>query len=75
MYCSESYPKSISKRLAIAPKSLIESWTDAHRHRPSANDLFTNWHCLLNQKPDKGPHKTDFWTPIPNNTNRCGEIP
>ncbi|KAH8984903.1 Dcp1-like decapping family-domain-containing protein [Lactarius akahatsu] len=60
-----SYPEFTAKRLAMAksaPPALTESWTDARRRAPSANDPLTNWRYLLNQKPDKGHHETVmFW--------------
>lgn len=65
-----SYPEFTAKRLAMAksaPPALTESWTDARRRAPSANDPLTNWRYLLNQKPDKekpdkGPYETVmFW--------------
>ncbi|KAH9038523.1 Dcp1-like decapping family-domain-containing protein, partial [Lactarius pseudohatsudake] len=60
-----SYPEFTAKRLAMAksaPPALTESWTDARRRAPSANDPLTNWRYLLNQKPDKGRDETVmFW--------------
>lgn len=60
-----SYPEFTAKRLAMAksaPPSLTESWTDARRRVPSADDPLTNWRYLLNQKPDKGhPETVMFW--------------
>ncbi|KAH9000927.1 Dcp1-like decapping family-domain-containing protein [Lactarius hatsudake] len=60
-----SYPEFTAKRIAMAksaPPALTESWTDARRRAPSANDPLTNWRYLLNQKPDKGRHETVmFW--------------
>ena len=60
-----SYPEFTAKRLAMAksaPPALTESWTDARRRAPSANDPLTNWRYLLNQKPDKGrPETVMFW--------------
>ncbi|KAH9059567.1 hypothetical protein EDB87DRAFT_766686 [Lactarius vividus] len=63
--CTALIPNSPAKRLAMAksaPPALTESWTDARRRAPSANDPLTNWRYLLNQKPDKGRHETVmFW--------------
>ena len=60
-----SYPEFTAKRLAMAksaPPALTESWTDARRREPSANDPLTNWRYLLNQVPDKGRDETVmFW--------------
>ncbi|KAF8267169.1 Dcp1-like decapping family-domain-containing protein [Lactarius quietus] len=60
-----SYPEFTAKRLAMAksaPPALTESWTDARRRAPSANDPLTNWRYLLNQVPDKGrPETVMFW--------------
>ena len=60
-----SYPEFTSRRLAMAksaPTALTESWTDARRRAPSANDPLTNWRYLLNQIPEKGRDETVmFW--------------
>ncbi|KAI9444146.1 Dcp1-like decapping family-domain-containing protein [Lactarius indigo] len=60
-----SYPEFTAKRLAMAksaPPALTESWTDARRRAPSANDPLTNWRYLLDEEPDKGRDETVmFW--------------
>ncbi|KAI0263109.1 Dcp1-like decapping family-domain-containing protein [Gloeopeniophorella convolvens] len=60
-----SYPEFTAKRLVMAksaPPSLTESWNDARRRTPTANDPLTNWRFLLNQKEDKGRYETAmFW--------------
>jgi hypothetical protein len=72
-----SYPEFTAKRLAMTkstPRMAIDSWTDAQRWAPSANDPLTNWRYLLDEKSDKGPHETVmswFWAPTLNSANRC----
>jgi len=52
-----SHPEITAKGLAK-----VGRMPTAVRHPPSANDPLTNWRCLLDQKPDKGPHETAiFW--------------
>lgn len=60
-----SYPEFTAKRLAMAKlahPTFTESWTNACRRTPSANDPLTNWRYLLNQNPEKGTYETVmFW--------------
>ena len=47
-----SYPDVSIKRFSLAnsaPTMLVESWTDARHREPSASNLFTNLHYLLNR--------------------------
>jgi len=72
-----SYPEFTAERLDMAKsatKSLIESWTDAHRRPPFANDLLTNG-ATCSFKSRTGvrtrPSCSSPWAPTTNSTDRC----
>jgi hypothetical protein len=72
-----SYPEFTAKRLAMAksaPRMLIDSWTDAQRRAPSANDLLTNRRYLLDEKSDKGAHEMVMFWFLSSNSEQHGPL-